>query len=196
MSVEIETKLKVDSHDTVRATLSAIGATRIGWVLEENHIFDSADRAMLKADCGLRVRICRDDTGQPVSTTMTYKGPQSDSRFKSRPEIQFHLDDGRSALEFLAALGFVEAVTFEKRRESWQLGDCRVELDELPHLGLYIEIEGPDESAVATAQQTIGLGHLSHEPRSYIALLVDYCIRTNCPATNIGFSGISPSVRV
>lgn len=188
MTVEIEAKLKVDSHDAVRTRLSARGATRIDRVLEKNHIFDSADRAMLKADCGLRVRLCFSDTGQPVSTTMTYKGAQADGRFKSRPEIQFHVDDSCAALDFLAAIGFVEAVTFEKRRESWHLGDCRIELDELPHLGSYVEIEGPDESAVASAQQALGLGHLPHEPRSYIAMLVHYCRQHNRAATSITFS--------
>ena len=143
---------------------------------------------MLKRDCGLRVRICRDDAGQIVPTTMTYKGPRSDSRFKTRPEVQFHVDDSRSALDFLAALGFVEAVAFEKRRESWQLGDCSIELDELPHLGLYVEIEGPSESAIATAQEAIGLAHLPHEPRSYVAMLVNYCRDRDMPATAITFA--------
>jgi adenylate cyclase, class 2 len=187
MSVEIEAKLKVDSHESVRGALAAAGATRIGRVLEENHIFDDPGRTMLKADCGLRVRVCRDDAGRVVSVTMTYKGPRADARFKSRPEIQFHVDDKQAALDFLAALGFVEAVRFEKRRESWQLGDCRIELDELPHLGLYVEVEGPSESAVAAAQQTVGLGLLPHEPCSYVAMLVEHCRKHGLPATAITF---------
>ena len=118
---------------------------------------------------------------------MTYKGPISDSRLKSRPEIQFRVDDGTSALAFLVALGFVEAVVFEKRRETWQLGDCHIELDELPHLGTYVEIEGPSESAIAAAQRAIGLDHIPHEPRSYIALLLDHCRRHNLPPDPLRF---------
>ncbi len=188
MPIEIEAKLKVDSHDDIRARLAAGVATCLGRVLEENHIFDSADRSMLASDRGLRVRICRDEAGQIVGTTVTYKGPRSDRRYKTRPEIEFHADDGQAAIEFLVALGFVEAVTFEKRRESWQLGDCRVELDELPHLGLYVEIEGPSESAVAAAQQTIGLGNLPHEPRSYVAMLVEHRRTHDLRTANITFA--------
>ena len=187
MPIEIEAKLKVDSHEAVRSTLAAAGAECVGRALEENHIFDSADRTLLAADRGLRVRVCRDDAGQIVSTTVTYKGPRTDSRFKTRPEIQFHADDDRAAVDFLRAIGFAEALCFEKRRESWQLRDCRIELDELPHLGLYVEIEGPSESAVAAVQNAIGLGHLPHEPRSYIALLVEYCRERGLPATAITF---------
>ncbi len=188
MPTEIEVKIKVSAHDEVRTGLSVAGATCLGRVLEENHIFDSADRSMLASDRGLRVRICRDEVGLIVRTTVTYKGPRSDSRYKTRPEIEFHADDGQAAIEFLVALGFVEAVTFEKRRESWRLGDCRVELDDLPHLGLYVEIEGPSESAVAAAQQTIGLGNLPHEPRSYIAMLVEYLQTHGLRAAHITFA--------
>ncbi|HSW44959.1 MAG TPA: class IV adenylate cyclase, partial [Phycisphaerae bacterium] len=185
MSVEIEAKLKVESHGPARAALKAAGAGQIARVLEENHIFDNPDRAMLAADCGLRVRVCRDDAGRVVSATMTYKGPRSDSRFKSRPEIQFHVDNAQAALDFLGALGFVEAVCFEKRRESWELHGCRIELDELPCLGLYIEIEGPDEEAVSLVQRSIGLAELPHEPRSYIAMLADHCHTRGLPTTSI-----------
>jgi adenylate cyclase class 2 len=187
MPVEIEAKLKVDSHAAVRARLAAAGGQCVGRVLEENHIFDNPDRTMLAADCGLRVRVCRDHAGQVVSTTVTYKGPPCDGRYKSRPEIQFHADDGPAAIAFLNALGFVEAVCFEKRRESWKLDDCRVELDEVPHLGPFVEIEGPSEAAVAAAQQTISLEHLPHEPGSYIALLVEHCRRHHLPTTAITF---------
>jgi len=187
MPTEIEAKLRVDSHEAVRARLAAADGKCVGRVLEENHIFDNPDRTMLAADCGLRVRICHDDTGRVVSTTVTYKGPRNDGRYKSRPEIQFHADDGPAAIAFLNALGFVEAVCFEKRRESWQLNDCRVELDEVPYLGLFVEIEGPSEAAVAAAQQTIGLEHLPHEPSSYIALLVEHCRRHHRPPTTITF---------
>ena len=42
MPLEIEAKLKVDSHAAVQAKLRAVGAERLGQVLETNHIFDNA----------------------------------------------------------------------------------------------------------------------------------------------------------
>ena len=185
--MEIEAKLKVDSHAAVRKRLASAGGKCVGRVMEENHIFDRPDRSMLAADCGVRVRLCRDDAGTIVSTSVTYKGPRRAGRYKSRPEIQFQVDDGAAAMAFLNALGFVEAVSFEKRRESWVLGDCRVELDDVPHLGSYVEIEGPSEAAVAAAQHTIGLEHLPHQPQSYIAMVVEYCRGHQLPATAITF---------
>ena len=187
MPLEVEVKLKIDSHESVRERLKVLEAKYLGRVLETNHIFDTSDRTLQAADKGLRVRVCRTDTGQIERATLTVKGPRIDSAFKSRHEIDTTVGDPEAMLAMLDELGFVEAVRFEKWRESWQQDACRIELDELPHLGRYVEIEGPDEVAIHEMQRLVGLANLSHEPKGYVALLVDYCRGHDLPSVPIRF---------
>ena len=57
MPLEIEIKLKVESHEEMRARLAALGAEHVGMVRETNMFFDRPDRGLRKADSGLRVRL-------------------------------------------------------------------------------------------------------------------------------------------
>ena len=45
----------------------------------------------------------------------------------------------------LDALGFMPAMIYEKRRETWRLGATEVVIDELP-FGLFMEIEGTERN--------------------------------------------------
>jgi adenylate cyclase, class 2 len=187
MSLEIEAKLKVDDHGPIRDRLAGLGGRYVGRVMEANRIFDSADRQLLAGDRGLRVRTCRVEDGSRVEVTLTYKGPCQETAYKSRQQLETVVADDEAVVGILKALGFGEVVHFQKRRETWQFGPCTVELDEVPHLGCYVEIEGPSEQAVGHVQEQLGLGHLAHEPESYIALLVAHCGRCNLPTVPILF---------
>lgn len=181
MPLEVEAKLKVSDHEGVRRELRIAGATLTGEVLEINRIFDSADGSLRAGGRGLRVRICRERGGRILRTILTYKGPQLPSNLKAREEIQVEVADPTAMTSLLAALGFVEILRFEKHRESWHLRDCSIELDELPHLGRFVEIEGPDEQSIHHIQTTLGLGNLPHIPDTYIAMLVRHCRKHGLP---------------
>lgn len=185
--LEIEAKFRVASHDTVRRRLADLGAVRVGAVLERNHIFDTADRSLLVADRGLRVREIQTLDGAVRPAMLTYKGERLGGELKTRREIETTIGDAAAACEMLTALGFVEAVCFEKRRESWQLGACHVELDEVPHLGCFVEIEGPHEEAIHEAQRKLGLSDVPSIRTTYIAMLVDHCRARGLPAESIVF---------
>jgi len=187
MGLEIEAKVKVDSHAATRARLAELGATCTSNVLESNCIFDRPDDSLLAKGCGLRVRHCEALTGQAPAPTVTYKGPRLASELKLREEINVTVDDADQATAMLEALGFRRVLHFEKRRESWRLDDCAIELDTVPHLGSYVEIEGPDESSVRRAQERLGFGGQEMIRDSYIALLVDYCRERDLPTSCITF---------
>lgn len=187
MPTEVEIKLKVDTHDAVRARLKQLGAEPAGRVLEINHIFDNAERTLLATDRGLRVRECRDDAGALRRAILTFKGPRQPGAIKRREEIELTIDDPETAAELLRQLGYVEAVRFEKRRETWRLGPCLVELDEVPYLGLYLEIEGPDEATIEHARQQLGLAGVPQVRGSYIGLLVRHCQTHGLPFALITF---------
>lgn len=187
MPTEVEIKLKVDTHDAVRAKLREQNAQPSGKILEINHIFDNAERTMLSTDRGLRVRECRDEPGQLVKATLTYKGPRAPGRIKCREEIELAIDDPAAGANLLGQLGFREAVRFEKRRESWRLGECLVELDEVPCLGTFVEIEGPDENRIEAVRAALGLADTPLVRGSYIGLLVRYCQSQSLPFASISF---------
>ena len=175
MDLEIEAKIKVDSHDAVRARLKELGATHIGTARENNRIFDDRKKKLRKAGCGLRVRQIEVLDGDPGEPTMTYKGPRQRAELKVRSEINVAIGDADQAAAILQALGYAPFITFEKKRESWRLGNCRVELDELPLLGKFVEIEGPDEQTVSQAKSDLGFASAKNITQSYVKMLSAVC---------------------
>lgn len=187
MPSELEAKMKLDSHDELRERLCTCGATFIGRVLERNHIFDDAAGTLLSNDCGLRVRRCEPEEGDAPPPTLTYKGPREPGPVKHREEIEVELGDGDRGRLILLRLGYIEKVSFQKRRESWVLDTCHIELDELPFLGNYVEVEGPDEQTVQAVIEQLDLHDRALIRESYIALLVDYCHSNGLATTEIIF---------
>lgn len=183
MPREIEAKLRVDSHDPVRERLRAAGAELIARVLETNRIFDRPDAALRRKGCGLRIRTATpedstadgkvDPTTHP--STLTFKGAVVAGPFKSREELEIQVSHAETAVRILDSLGFVQVLCYQKRRESWRLGECLVELDEPPHIGLFVEIEGPSESAIRAVQADLGLKGAPHVSPSYVRMLAAYC---------------------
>lgn len=173
MSVEIEAKMQVPSHEPLRARLVECGASRLGHWLETNLFFDSANRALVASDQGLRLRKNQDLASGSVQYILTYKGRRQRGPLKRREEIEVSVDQADSTVALLERLGYLRMMSFQKRRESWSLEKCRVELDEVPLLGLFVEIEGPDEAVISHVCQRLDLSGLPLLQSSYIALLQD-----------------------
>jgi predicted adenylyl cyclase CyaB len=174
MPLEIEIKLRINSLDTIRHSLTAAHATRRGRVREHNIFFDRPDRSLLAAHSGLRVRLTTSPEHPEPQALLTFKGPPQSSGLHARLAYDLHLTPHDQIIPLLEALGFTRTLSFEKFRESWTLDHCLIELDELPHLGTFTEIEGPSEPAVLSVQQKL---HLQDHPPikpSYIAMVDEY----------------------
>ena len=72
-------------------------------------------------------------------------------------ELETQVADAQSLAAILEGLGLQPVIAYEKRRETWLLADCKVELDELPQLGWFVEIEGELESQIRWACNELGL---------------------------------------
>jgi adenylate cyclase class 2 len=177
MSHEIEAKFRVASLDPVRKALRAEGAEYLGTVLQTDRFYDQPNRAYARGGSGLRLRCLRvlrhgrvrlDD--RPM---ITFKGPVEQSRLKRRREIQTRLDCAETAHELLEACGLRLVLTVQKRRRSYRLGPCLVELDELPLLGAFIEIEGRNERQIEAVAQRLNI-HAPHLHQSYAQLLREH----------------------
>ncbi len=188
MALEIEAKFLLPDPAPLRGLLLATVGEPFVVRLEQNLFFDTADERLRRSGCGLRVRFEQDLTGRGEDkTVITYKGPRLPGEMKQREEIETEVGDTEAAANLLVALGFERKLSFEKRRSSWRVDDCRVELDEVPRLGHFAEIEGPSEEAVNRVRAKLGLKDAALEGRSYAALLDEYLQRHNIADRNVTF---------
>ena len=171
MPVELELKLRVDDHAVVRRALTEQGARCISDVVETNHILDRPDGSLRRCGRGLRVRANHVVRGDAPRATLTSKGPRQPSAMKRREEHETAIDDVEQTLAILGALGFVVVLRYRKRRESWLLNGCRVELDCVAGLGTFVEIEGPAQDVILTTRDRLGLSDAVAVQESYVRML-------------------------
>ena len=169
MAIEIEAKLKVDSHKQVIKRLKKLGAEFLSEHIQKDQYFDDVRQTLTKTDRGIRLR--RQKSGNEEKIFLTYKGAREKDRFKKRQEIEMEITDGDSVEKLLSAIGYEKAIVFEKKRRVYRLGGCEVALDELPLLGSFVEIEGPDGEKIADVQKNLGLSNLPSIKESYAGLM-------------------------
>ncbi len=191
MPQETEGKFKIPDFRTVRRRLRTAGATYVGTVRQRDVFFDTPDRALYRSDQGLRLRESRllkaGSGGLRTEALLTYKGPrEAGSRMKSRREIQTEIADARSLAEILQAAGMKPFMTIEKRRASYTLGRCLVELDELPILGCFVEIEGAGERAINAVRRQLALDD-APITKTYLNLAIEICCHINNGCQEISF---------
>jgi len=192
MPHEIEAKFKVADFRAVRRRLTEFGAVYLGTDLQTDSYYDTPDRRLLGKDKGLRIRRTRRLRSPSAAggelpkadnrPLLTYKGPaDGHKRAKIRREIQSRIDSHEALSDVLSALGLQTALTIQKKRASYRLDSCLVELDELPVLGRFIEIEAPTPRQIEAVR---GKLDIQAEPCTdhYITLLTRACprIATDC----------------
>jgi len=194
MAHEIEAKFKVASHDAVRRALRREGGEYLSTVVQTDRYFDTAGRMLLGRDCGLRIRslrcLRRGAGAVDVRPLLTAKGPGPTSKAaKVRQEVQTRLDDEAAVVEVLVAMGLAATFTVQKRRASYRLDGCEIELDELPLIGCFVEIEAPRESVIATMADRLGIEGPAITDH-YISMLISACAEAGKPATGVLFDDV------
>lgn len=176
MPIEIEAKMQVDDVDSLRERLREVGAAEGITIHETNTFYDTQERKFKSADEGLRIREEKEIDGDFHDVIITHKGPRAHGKLKSRQETEVHVNDLNAASGLLTALGFRPVLGFEKRRQRWTMDQCEIVIDELPFLGRYIEIEGPDDESVLCVREKIGLSEAPIVHSSYISMLRAYLL--------------------
>jgi adenylate cyclase class 2 len=92
----------------------------------------------------------------------------SGSPVKRQREEETAVADARALAAILEALGYRPVLVYEKRRETWNMADAEVVIDELP-FGLFAEIEGA-EARILEVERLLGLDRAEAEHASYPAL--------------------------
>ena len=158
--IEVEKKFRLTKRqrDTVLKRLAEIGASLEGEEFEENTLYDGE---ILKSDtCVLRLR----RVGK--NATLTYKKRiPSSSAIKQQREEETAIADPEAMEAILEALGFTPALVYEKRRQTWRLGNTEIVIDVLP-FGLFMEIEGR-VNEIKAVERKLGLKGLRAEHATY-----------------------------
>jgi adenylate cyclase, class 2 len=156
---------------------------RTARVFENNLRFDLPDGALTRAGRALRLR-------QDETVRLTYKGPmEMGHEVNTRAEIEFEASSFDNAKAFLEALGYRVSVRYEKYRATYDLGPVEVVLDELP-FGDFVEIEGPNSSAIQTAADVLGLNWDARCNESYLGLFTRLRTTTTLDAENLTFDEV------
>jgi len=180
---EIEAKLKVDSLEAVEPRLADCGASFHSENLQTDYYFDTAEKELTRTDQCVRLR--REKKGERERVIITYKGAKEADDYKKRREIEFEVQDAGEAESFLNALGYHRALVFNKRRRLWELGGCEVALDELPLIGVFVEIEGPNADEIRRVQTQLALTDVPHVMDSYATLIAQRLVQLGLEQTEV-----------
>ncbi len=174
MSEEIEAKVRIADPEAFRRRMVEQSESGGETVFEDNRLFDDPAGTLRRRGAALRVREERLVAGgEPLRATLTYKGPRAESELKRREEIEIEVQAAGPLALVFEAMGLRETFRYQKRRSVWRIGECEVALDELPHLGWFVEIEGPTERAVRAAIEALDLADAELLSADYIHLLTE-----------------------
>lgn len=172
--IELECKLRIPDRRVLAQALRALGAEGHADQYERNWTFDTEDQAIFRMGGLVRIRTLN---GEPAGI-LTLKRPVEQASFKAREEIETVVGDVEATRTILEVLGYHVDWYYEKRRQHWEYGACQIALDELPRLGCFIEIEGPDETTIRELLQTLGLDPGTNIQESYRAICARHCQST------------------
>ena len=148
-NLEVEVKFLVGDLTAVRTHLLTLNATlKKPRVFEQNIRLDTPDGALLSELQMLRIR-------QDATVRVTFKSPPPPeivSEVKVREEFEMTVSDAETAVSIFSRLGYFPVQTYEKYRETFQLGGVEVVLDEMPY-GNFVELEGAEAEIKALAAQ-------------------------------------------
>ncbi|MEN8127999.1 MAG: class IV adenylate cyclase [Planctomycetota bacterium] len=166
---EIEAKIKVPALDGFDGKLKELGAEFLHTVEQSDTYFTDTGGQLRESGCALRIR--QQVIDNESSALITFKGPRQDGKFKSRIEYETGVADVEMTKKIFDSLGYHGRIVVEKERRMWSLDGCEICLDELPYLGCFVEVEGPDETVITGVLEKLNLHDEPHITESYAAML-------------------------
>ncbi|MFC1723821.1 class IV adenylate cyclase, partial [Nanoarchaeota archaeon] len=135
--IEVEIKARVDGFDEIKKKLDDLNASLSKSVHQVDKIFGhpmflDADKMVIEGGYISRIRSVND------ICKLQFKEMR---RTSGAIELSSELGSIGIGVEFLNKLGFEEAFTIDKHRESYKYQDFSIELDRVEKLGTFIEIE-------------------------------------------------------
>jgi adenylate cyclase class 2 len=169
-AVETEIKLRIDGAAAGLDLIARVGALpKTARLFESNMVYDTAAGEIRGRGELLRLR---ETGGQCV---LTWKGPGSAGKHKSREETEVLISDARAFDLILRRLGFEPKFRYEKYRTEFTIPDESgvITLDETP-IGCFLELEGTPQWIDSTAAR-MGFTESDYVTLSYGSLYIEHC---------------------
>jgi len=181
---EVELKFPLKDPESMRKRLLEKGFSSSGRVFEMNIVFDTPQGALERSGRLLRLR-------KDNQVRLSYKEPPADKshagRFKVKDESELKPADFETMRYILNKLGFTEERVYEKYREHFSRGpEVSAELDKLPHMGHFLELEAPAQS-MDQLTADLGLDPGQGLKENYFQLFQAHCRRTGLQKRDIRF---------
>lgn len=133
---EIEIKLKVENVDEIREKILSLGAVFVKKEGELDEYFDFEDEKLKKEGKAFRIR---------NKKTVCFKESLESSEKKVREETEVNIDDYDGFVKFLDLSKLKKDFVKEKVRETFKKNNLEITIDTLPHIGIFLELEGPEK---------------------------------------------------
>lgn len=183
--LEVELKFPLIDPAPVREKLLALGFITAGRVFEYNLLLDTPGGELTASGRLLRLR--RDRSVRLTFKERTQPGEPVDDRYKVRIESELELLDLETMRHVFHRLGYTSERVYEKYREHFTLGNgISAEIDTLPYLGHFLELEAPPGEIEILAEK-LGLRAADGLRETYYQLFHDYCVRNGLEARDIRF---------
>jgi adenylate cyclase class 2 len=169
MAIEVEFKAWVDDPATLERTLKT-HAEFVRVVQKYDIYFSQPGRSVT------HFRLRREGANSIVTTK--YKSIQGGTEISD--EIEFDVSDPQAFCRFIDRFGFEPFVVKRKTGRIYRAGNATLELNEVEHLGSFIEVEimCEDESFIEEARneldewiERLGIARRDVEPTPYIILI-------------------------
>lgn len=156
-ALEIEVKILEVDQTQIAAQIERLGGRLEGdWFLK-TYIYDFPDRRLLARKSYIRIR---NEEANVWHCTMK-RVPQNIAMFghdaKVREELDTIVSDPAVAAEILGGLGLEQTLYFEKKRRHYRYGTILFDLDELPGIPPYLEIESDSLAKVQEGLALLGI---------------------------------------
>ncbi|MDP4008357.1 MAG: class IV adenylate cyclase [Candidatus Peregrinibacteria bacterium] len=150
---ELELKfLEVDREDLVKRLIGAGAVLKVDDILKTVY-FDTPDQKIMRSGDLLRVRTF----GEKIELCWKDNMRLEDG-CKVYDETEVHVSDFENTVKILQSLGYVQAIYFEKKRTEYILADgSKFEIDELPGVPVFVEIEAENAARISELAREFNL---------------------------------------
>ena len=140
MNTEYEKKYSISNKRLIKNRLIEIGARSLGTKSSEDIYFKVPEKTPRTHYLRLRT-----NKGNSANCTLAYHEVVNDLETR---EWETNVENLRVMKEIINKLGFDVDVVVSKNRETFELGESEIVVDEVKNLGNFIEIESPSKNEI------------------------------------------------
>ena len=147
---EIEVKILEIDVGAVRKTLLGLSAKKILDDQLSYEILDDKEHSLFKEKKLLRVRKSKSEAH------LCFKSKAKKGKLREAEETEVKIDNYEDTIKILKELGFITKHKGKKHRESYKLGKVRYEIDTMPGIPTFLEIEADNEKDLIQGIKKVG----------------------------------------